>query len=177
MTRADIRRLVQIVHDLDHGDIAVARAALCVLARITVPIPQGALPPARAHTYAPKETVPRPKPPKRVEDLAAIAQYRREHPLCEVAGPDCLYDQRDADGCSLPHVHHLIKRSAGGACLDVATNLLALCQAHHTGRVGWHPLGPKVWFKRFHQRLTPEATAKILKAMDWLPLVKEGALA
>lgn len=121
------------------------------------------------------------KPDGRIEDPAAILAYRARHPVCEAAGPDCWYavhypEGHPRAGCPFVEVHHVVKKSKGGD--DVPQNFLALCTAHHTGRVGWHSLTPPVWFARFNDRLDVVAYAKanhFLRTKGWNPELIEVA--
>lgn len=100
-----------------------------------------------------------PKPRKRIVDKVAIEAYRQTHPHCEVQ------DHRECWYYAGVEIHHLIKRSKGGqGGDDVPENLIALCTAHHTGRVGIHAESPpyRRWFSRWGAWLLPEARAKFL---------------
>ena len=88
--------------------------------------------------------------PRRYKSEAALIRYHLDHPWCEV------------EGCrqwAMPTPHHLRPRSLGGS--DVAENLLSLDWNHHIGPEGWHVLGPRTWYERFRERLSPENRAKI----------------
>lgn len=89
--------------------------------------------------------------PKRLISDKALKEYRRLRPHCEVL--DC--GQRS---CPIPH--HLKSRKMGRD--DSPENLLSLCKRAHTE---WHTWGGLEWFRRYESRLTPEARAKVMRAL------------
>jgi len=172
------RRLLRALESLDRGNTDEACGAIMELMDDVVdgkqvgklfatrPMSGWRAEPRPKGTAAKKAAGEQPKPRTRIEDPGLIIRYRLSHPCCEAGGEDCLYGDRWPDsGLPKPEVHHIIPKSKGGeGGDDVEHNLVSLCLAHHTGRVGWHILKPDRWFERFHLRLSPEAIAKIHQA-------------
>lgn len=92
-----------------------------------------------------------PKPP-RYEDPAAIAEYMRTHPRCEL-----LTCGRYVAG----EPHHLRGRKVGRD--DRPGNLLRLCVPHH---MEWHTAGRRTWFARHGQELEAEARQKVGRVLE-----------
>lgn len=188
-----VRRVIErAIRDIECGDTVGAVAALSELIakperaeggddfRVkVVPIVRTPLPELPPVAVRDDEVRAVPKSRQRIEDPVAIEAYRAAHPVCEAAGDDCWYALTYPDGRPKVEVHHIVKKSKGGAGGDdVPQNFLALCTAHHTGRVGWHPLTPPVWFSRFNDRLAVVAFAKVsyfIREKAWNPALVDVA--
>jgi hypothetical protein len=160
MTRQEERRIDGAIAALAAGRPAVALRELCVLRRCPVPEMREpsrprVMQPSRSE---PKAVAPQPKPRARIVNPKAITAYKKAHPACELAGPDCQ-GPRDFS--------HIKPKSAAGP--DSANNALVLCRFHHAA---WHA-SRRAWWEQFGERLEPQAQRKVLRAYrelaEWRP--------
>lgn len=128
-----------------------ALADLIDLARVpqvqasTVPTVQPR--PARPVAVACPPVGQQPPKRKRIVDPAAITAFKKAHPYCAVAGPDC-------DGPL--DFSHIKARSAGGDDRD--DNGISQCRYHHDR---WHRNRVE-WWQGYGARLNNEDRGKVL---------------